>query len=301
MSPLISVIVPVYKVESFLQECVNSVLNQDYKKIELILVDDGSPDKSGVICDELAGQYSCIKVIHQRNCGAGKARNTGIAVATGEYIMFLDSDDWMEPGMIKKLVATIEEHQADQVRCSCFYASPTKKEKVAFDRLKILTAKKNGELMEKHYGGVLWTVPWNAIYRADIVKKVRFPEGFINEDNYFSPMYVYWCKKIVLLPEALIDTRVWEGSVSSGTSKRPLDRLAMRLQLKEDLAMCGYDSVKVNRRIAKEVYHYIHKTNKYVRAKAMDRQLYEFVLSNLDLIRNLLLRYCVWKKSIVVQ
>lgn len=95
-NPLISVIVPIYKVEKYLQKCVQSIINQTYKNLEIILVDDGSPDNCGIICDKLAERDDRIRVIHKKNGGLSSARNAGIEIANGEYIGFVDSDDYIE-------------------------------------------------------------------------------------------------------------------------------------------------------------------------------------------------------------
>ena len=104
---MISVIVPVYNVEKYLRRCVDSIINQTYRNLEIILVDDGSPDKSGEICDEYAKQDSRIKVIHKKNGGVSSARNAGITAASGEYIMFVDSDDYIDSGMLSDMVLKI--------------------------------------------------------------------------------------------------------------------------------------------------------------------------------------------------
>ncbi len=112
---LISVIIPVYNVEEYLRECIDSVLNQTYQNFEIILVDDGSTDSSGQICDEYASNDERICVIHQKNCGPSKTRNTGLANATGKYIYFLDSDDYIENTTLELLVNTAESNDAELV------------------------------------------------------------------------------------------------------------------------------------------------------------------------------------------
>lgn len=99
MQPLISVIVPIYKVELYLRKCINSILAQTYQNLEVILVDDGSPDQCGIICDEYAKSDSRVRVIHQENSGVASARNAGLQAAQGDYIGFVDSDDWIAPDM----------------------------------------------------------------------------------------------------------------------------------------------------------------------------------------------------------
>lgn len=115
----ISVIVPVYKTERFLVTCVESILNQTYRNLELILVDDGSPDSSGQICEEYEKKDCRIKVIHQKNSGVAAARNVGLDVAVGDYITFVDSDDYIQPQMYEKMIKCVEDNHCDFVMCDC--------------------------------------------------------------------------------------------------------------------------------------------------------------------------------------
>ncbi|MCH3973326.1 MAG: glycosyltransferase [Oscillospiraceae bacterium] len=119
MNTLISIIVPVYKTEPYLQKCLQSIVNQTYRNLEIILVDDGSPDRCPQICDEWAKKDSRISVIHQENSGLGKARNSGIEKAKGSYLAFVDSDDEIEPDMYEKLLAAAESCKADICYCGC--------------------------------------------------------------------------------------------------------------------------------------------------------------------------------------
>ena len=112
-TPLISVVIPVYNIEKYLERCVYSVREQTYKNLEIILVDDGSTDNSGLICDKLAAEDAGIRVFHKKNGGSSSARNLGISKAQGEYIGFVDSDDYIEPDMYELLYAAIQEYDAD--------------------------------------------------------------------------------------------------------------------------------------------------------------------------------------------
>ena len=116
---MISVIVPVYKTEEYLERCVNSILNQTYKDIELIIVDDGSPDKCPAICDTFAQMDERVKVIHKVNGGVSTARNAGLEIATGDYIAFVDSDDYIELDMYEKMISKAVEYDCDVVMCDC--------------------------------------------------------------------------------------------------------------------------------------------------------------------------------------
>lgn len=119
----LSIIVPVYKVEKYLPKCIDSILAQTFRDFELILVDDGSPDNCGAICDEYAARDSRIKVIHQENAGVSAARNAGLDIATGTYLGFVDSDDWIEPELYETMIAQMGETQADVVACGIDYRS----------------------------------------------------------------------------------------------------------------------------------------------------------------------------------
>ncbi len=117
MEPLVSVIVPVYKVEKYINKCLDSILSQTYRNIEIILVDDGSPDRCPEICDEYARKDNRVKVIHKENGGVSSARNRGIEESNGEYITFVDADDWIEPDMYEKMVKNLIDSNADSVFC----------------------------------------------------------------------------------------------------------------------------------------------------------------------------------------
>lgn len=118
MKDVISVIVPVYNVSAYLPECLDSILSQDYEKLEVILIDDGSTDDSGAICDAYAQRDGRIRVIHQKNGGAAAAKNAGLRAATGEYLSFADSDDFLEPGAYAYMMSLLKENGADIVRCA---------------------------------------------------------------------------------------------------------------------------------------------------------------------------------------
>ena len=117
MGNLVSIIVPVYNVEKYIHKAIDSILNQTYKNIEIILIDDGSPDNCPAICDAYATQDHRVKVVHQQNSGLAASRMKGIAFARGEYILFIDSDDWIEPAMVEDMLLAAEKNDADIVVC----------------------------------------------------------------------------------------------------------------------------------------------------------------------------------------
>lgn len=128
MNELITVIVPVYNVENYLERCIDSIINQTYKKLEILLINDGSKDKSGEICDDYAKKDDRIKVIHKENGGVSSARNIGLEKARGEYISFIDADDWIEKNMYEEMLKRIEESNVKMVRCSYYKEYDEKQE-----------------------------------------------------------------------------------------------------------------------------------------------------------------------------
>ena len=133
MSEKISVIVPIYKTEQFLSKCIDSIINQTYKNLEIILVDDGSPDNCPKICDEYAKRDNRIKVIHKENGGLSSARNAGIEIATGDFSAFVDSDDWIDSDMYESLVKLSDEYNADIAECGYRFIRPWKVENKILD------------------------------------------------------------------------------------------------------------------------------------------------------------------------
>ena len=122
---LVSIIVPVYKVEDYLERCIRSIVNQTYKEIEIIIINDGSPDKCPEICDKWAEEDKRIKVIHKKNGGLSDARNAGMQIASGEYIAFVDSDDWISPFYLEYLIKAIVDSKCDIVECDIIRTQET--------------------------------------------------------------------------------------------------------------------------------------------------------------------------------
>lgn len=182
---LISVIIPVYKAEKYIERCIFSILRQTYQNIEVILVDDGSPDKSGEICDMWALKDKRIKVIHQKNAGAGAARNAGLRVAKGEYIGFVDSDDWIEPQMYEVMYNAIEKYSADVGMCNISSRTEFSMHE-SYDNRKFPFELKNQEEMLSIFFRVhgekgILSVCQRLIHKS-VLKDFMFVEGTISED-----------------------------------------------------------------------------------------------------------------------
>lgn len=199
--PLISIIVPVYKVEPYLERCINSITSQTYQNTEIILVDDGSPDKCGEICEKSAKIDGRIKVFHKENGGLSDARNFGVKHSCGEYIAFVDSDDYIAPNYIEYLLTLLKKHGADISACCMVEtygdtADYRANKKIPNERL--LTGKEAcRELFEASLYMVLVTA-WGKLYRSDIVKKYPFPVGRIHEDEATTCKYYYEARKVAV-------------------------------------------------------------------------------------------------------
>lgn len=179
-APVISIIIPVYNAESDIRRCLDSVINQTYRNLEIILVDDGSTDRSGATCDEYASTDSRIRVLHQENAGVSAARNAGLGMVTGDFIMWVDSDDWIEPEACATVLAIAEEQHADMV---CFGF----REVFPSGEVKTLSLDFTGEIEKSEMmRSLLWNVTNNALWNKCCAKKlfdgVRFPERVIGED-----------------------------------------------------------------------------------------------------------------------
>ena len=215
--PLISVIIPVYNVEKYLDKCINSIVNQTYRNLEIILVDDGSSDNSPAICDEWARKDNRIRVIHQENFGQAHARNRGLDAANGSLIGFIDSDDSAKPEMYQRLYELLTENDADLSMCS-LYGFDEKGNDLKFSAHKdeILTGEQVLERMflsKESFGS-----PVNKLYRAEIFEHLRFNEGYIHEDTYIAPHIFGRCRKVVLTSDRLY-LRLWRHGSTMGRIK----------------------------------------------------------------------------------
>lgn len=198
--PKISVIVPIYKVEAYLRQCLDTIVGQTYKNLEIILVDDGSPDGCPVICDEYAARDNRIKVIHQKNGGLSAARNAGLDVATGEYIAFVDSDDWVNTEMYERLNDVATSTNADIVTCGIVCCNGIDQKGTSANDYHIIKWKRDkalGYLPNPTYN-IRFEV-WNKLFKRSVIKKTRFKVGQIYEDVYFDRNVFFEASRIVTL------------------------------------------------------------------------------------------------------
>ncbi|KIR02078.1 putative glycosyltransferase [Lachnospiraceae bacterium TWA4] len=216
---LISVIVPVYNVENYLIQCLNSIVSQTYSNLEIIIIDDNSSDQSGVIADEFADQFSNIIVIHTANRGAAAARNTGLKQANGKFIMFVDSDDWLEKNAIDCMYQVAISQKADIVQCQYFeeYLSGSKKHDLNYSLKETLSDLEYIKRMLKEWECVLL---WNKLIRTELLKGIFMTEGRCIDDEFFTYKYVARSRRIVIIPDYLYHYRIRKSGAMLSLDKR---------------------------------------------------------------------------------
>lgn len=226
----ISVIVPVYRVEKYLSDCIESILNQTFADFELILVDDGSPDRCGEICDEAAKHDTRVHVIHQKNAGLSAARNAGIEIARGSWLSFVDADDFVALNFLEALHKAATRAQADCAVCSFYLTDSTGARIEASYPVEVENSVRTGlsmlETLQEQLN-VPYIVAWNKLYRRELFETLRYPVGRQNEDVFVFAELFDKAKTVVVLPDKLYFYRQSEGSImrSGVTTLRYLDEM----------------------------------------------------------------------------
>lgn len=227
MQPTVSIIVPVYNAESTLPRCVDSILTQQYTDFELLLVDDGSTDSSGSLCDGYAAQDARVRAFHQENAGVSSARNLALDRARGTYLQFLDSDDWITADATRSLVRAAVEHRCDLVIAD-FYRVVGERlsRKGDIDEDTVLTREGYAAHMMENPADFYYGVLWNKLYRREIVERHRLrmdPEISWCEDFLFNLEYIRHVRLVSAVPEAIYSYYKRKGSlITSSASLRRL-------------------------------------------------------------------------------
>lgn len=241
-SPLISVIIPVYNVAKLLERCVDSVLTQTYHHLEIILIDDGSTDMSGKFCDVYKKRDPRIKVIHQENQGLSAARNAGLAIATGAYVTFIDSDDSVEPDLIECLLTLCQQYRTKMSICafheirnpSTTPQNPPEQGSYVLNTLDCLTAM----LCEEDFS----VSAWGKLYARELFHDVRFPVGKIHEDVGTTYKLVLQCPEISVTPAQKYLYYANNNSITHQTfSLRKLDLVELTDRMCDDLLDWSHD------------------------------------------------------------
>lgn len=221
MKTLVSVIIPIYCVEMYLEQCIASVVQQTHTELEIILVDDGSPDQCPAICDLWAKRDSRITVVHKTNGGLSEARNVGIDQAHGNYIIFVDSDDWIEPNMVECMLSVLEKQRADICACGIFYEYPQKTVIREVDSF----VGNSTDTFKRLYNETSYPVSaWNKLYRRKCWNKLRFPTGKICEDAFTTYLLIDQAQTIVQLSTPYYHYRIRNNSImTSRFSAKKMD------------------------------------------------------------------------------
>lgn len=215
---LISVIIPVYNVELYLAKCVESVQSQTYKNLEIILVDDGSQDNCGQISDSLAQNDARIRVIHQENQGLSAARNVGIQMSKGDFIVFIDSDDWIEPNMCELLYMAITENNADMSICGIkYFQSDGSVIKTILPRGKGVCEPQEVLPFLFDEQRTPYITAWTKMYKRSLFQSICFPTRKINEDEFIALNIIFACNKIAIIQTALYNYVIRNTSIMGQT------------------------------------------------------------------------------------
>ncbi len=209
--PVISVIVPVYKVEPYIHKCIDSILAQTFTDFELILVDDGSPDCCPAICDEYAKKDERVKVIHKANGGQSSARNVALDMATGAYITFIDSDDYIMENMLARLHETAVAYNADIVSCN-IYRKDVSESDLFYKEFSLQTKEESIQeyiIFKKHCG------PCSKLYKRHIFDTIRYPDLRAYEDTYIWPDILNLTNTVAHLPDRLYVYNIRDGSITN--------------------------------------------------------------------------------------
>ena len=224
MEELISVIVPIYKVESYLNRCVQSIVDQTYKNLEIILVDDGSPDHCPQICEQWKERDKRIKVIHKENGGLSDARNAGLTIRTGQYICFVDSDDWIHREYIVDLYNSLKENNASISACDICITDKKINDNFTCDY--VIEQYNTEQALKTLIQGVKFrAVVWNKLYSADVIKDEFFEVGKFHEDEFFTYRVIAKAKKLVYIEKKLYYYFQRNGSIMASISSKHLDIL----------------------------------------------------------------------------
>ena len=253
MNELISVIVPIYNVEEYLSKCVDSIINQTYKNLEIILIDDGSTDKSSIICDNYQLTDSRVVVVHKENGGLSSARNYGIEISNGDLIGFVDSDDYLEPTFYEELRKNMQYYNSDISVCNYFIDKNNIKKVELKDVEDFCISKKTKfEYLENIYR-VMTIFAWNKLYKRSIFKSIRFPEGINFEDAYIICEVLDNAEKVSYITKALYNYTYREKSISHSFNLKSFDKVKAFSKIIHFLEMKGYNDLAIKEKNRKVI------------------------------------------------
>ena len=303
MEYLLSIIIPIYNVEKYLEKCIKSIINQTYRNLEIILINDGSIDESAKICGKYKEQDNRIIFINKKNGGAASAKNEGLKVAKGDYIAFVDSDDFIEPDMIEYMVNTIKKYNSDIIQCKLIdYYTDT----VTFNQEsvseKIVKTKDFLYLSLKHWENNLFC---NKLFKREVIKNIFFKEGRCIDDEFFTYKCIINSKNIVISNKIVYNYRMRKSGVMKSESSQK--------QILRDRVDYLYDRYNLVKTIYKDLdnaflehlltYYLIISKDYYVDEKILDYMKknlksikQKIIISNIDIrIKISILKFMIYK------
>lgn len=251
---LISVVVPVYNVANYLEEFLDSLVNQTYSNLQIILVDDGSTDSCSAICNKYSVSDSRITVVHQINSGSGAAKNTGLKLVKGEYLSIVDSDDYLELDFYERMITTLAKYKADVCQClfDYIYQDYRFKHKFMFESGVYLRKIPGKRFLREALADWKYNIFWNKLFKASLLKDNRFPVGSKIDDEFFTYKLICNAKRIVNLSEVLYHYRQRKSSVMRDSQQMEL--IINRLKCYDE----RYEYVSSRfPTLKKEYYHHI--------------------------------------------
>ena len=300
---LISVIIPVYNVEMFLGDCIESVINQTYKYIEIVLVDDGSTDKSGAICDKYKETDGRVVVFHQRNQGLSGARNTGIRNARGSYLTFIDSDDYVSPFYVETLLMTMEKENS--LLAACDFVSVKETENYDYDVLikkeikRDVFCKRKDEAIKEVYKREIHCMDFVSVAKLYNISlfydnEILFPIGKLHEDAFTTYRLMYFSNIIAFTQNQLYFYRTRKGSITNSKfTKKRLDKLeATRKECEFFLEKKEYDLLKV------ALFDHLHETQILLREMEKEEKQNQEMIR--EVVRRLKEDICKYQKIIKI-
>lgn len=264
MNHLISVIVPIYKVEKYLNRCIQSIVDQTYTNLEIILIDDGSPDKCPELCDAWEKKDARIRVIHKENGGLSDARNAGMQIAEGTYVGFVDSDDWIHPRMYERMLSALIKYDVDICECE-FEKTEKDVDIVTPKKVKCGQVISKMQAMEMVIDQTVQPVVWNKLYKRTTIQDFPFVVGKYNEDEYWTYRVIDEIKSMIQIKEKLYFYFYREDSIINETySIRRLDGLEARYERMKYLQKYPEICEKAKRNLIFECMYHYQKGLKYL-------------------------------------
>ena len=315
---LISVIVPIYNVEDYLTRCLNSIINQTYHNLEIILVDDGSTDNSGLICDEYQKYDKRIKVIHQENGGLSFARNIGLDNALGDLISFVDGDDFIELTMLEELKKCMDITNSDISVCDFYNVYGSNKIRNTNNREEILILKNKDKFnaLQSEYKSI-YPSAWNKLYKKELFDNIRYPNGKIYEDSFIICDLLNKAKIVSYITKPLYNYVYRKDSISNNCSSNHLDQInSFNKRIKfynihnyYDLALSERNrkmSTIINRiimlnlngfkdkNIINTFYNELNITNQYIKWNDASKHVKRFKIFKKNYVRFRMIEYYFW-------